>query len=310
MSITYFSSPYVIIKLTISDPLPAKVINECRSFLKNGTRNIQDMSRCLDCIYPWMSLPGKVPVKDRGRFIMIDKESGIPYYRQLMDMVQTQIDTGLLQEGQQIPAETEMSKLFQVNRHTVRQAINELCCLGILYKSRGRGTFVAKTPLNIIEYQFSAKNRFTENIKKMGGIPDTKVLRVIEMAAPDNIIEKLSLNPGDTVYCSYRQRFVNNSPFLVSQSYYPVKYFPNAFDYLHTIHSVAQFYKRYNIEYKRAKSTVRASFPSQEEAMMLGIPCNMPVLKVENLLKSQENILISYSVACYRGDLAKLSFAW
>lgn len=241
---------------------------------------------------------------------MIDKESGIPYYRQLMDFVQKQIDSGLLQEGQQLPAETEMSETFQVNRHTIRQAVNELCLVGVLYKLRGKGTFVAKAPLDSIEYQLSAKNRFAENITKLGGVPDTRILHPVEMPAPEKVRELLKLNFDDTVYCYYIQRFVNNRPFLVGQSFLPAKYFPHALEYLQTIQSMSCFYEKYNITYKRVKSTVRATFPSQEEAMLLGIPNNMPVLKVESLLKSQDDVLIDYGVSCYRGDLAKLSLAW
>jgi len=44
--------------------------------------------------------------------------------------------------------------------------------------------------------------------------------------------------------------------------------------------------------------------------VLLDIPSNMPVLKVENLLKSQDEILIEYGISCYRGDLAKLSIVW
>ena len=241
---------------------------------------------------------------------MIDRESGIPYYRQLMDLIQGQIDTGLLQESQQIPAETEMSETYRVNRHTVRQAISELCRLGVLYKIRGRGTFVAKALLDTIEYQLSAKNRFTENIKKMGGIPGTKILQAVEMVAPEKVRELLDLNRDDTVYFYYIQRFVNNRPFLVGQSFLPTQYFPNALEYLSTIQSMSQFYEKYNIMYKRTKSTIRAVFPSQEEGRLLDIPSNMPVLKVEKFMKSQDDILIEYGVSCYRGDLAKLSLTW
>lgn len=241
---------------------------------------------------------------------MIDRESGIPYYRQLMDLLRKQVDTGLLHEGQQIPSETEMSETYRVNRHTVRQAVSELCRLGELYKIRGRGTFVAKALLDTIEYQLSAKNRFTENIKKLGGTPATRILQATEMVATEKVRELLILRPGETVYFYYIQRFVDERPFLVGQAFLPVKYFPDALPYLNTIQSMSEFYERYNIVYERTKSTIRAAFPSKEEALLLDIPGNMPVLKVEKLMKSQSGALIEYGVSCYRGDLAKLSVSW
>ena len=101
---------------------------------------------------------------------MIDKASGIPYYHQLMDIVQQQVNMGMLKEGHRIPSELEMSNTYRVNRHTVRQAVSELCRSGVLYKIKGRGTFVAKPLLDLVEYRLSPKNRFTENIYQSGKV--------------------------------------------------------------------------------------------------------------------------------------------
>lgn len=242
--------------------------------------------------------------------MMIDRESGVPYYLQLMEVVRKQIAAGILQEGQQIPSEAEMSETYRINRHTVRQAVSELCRLGELYKIRGRGTFVAKTLLDAIEYQLSAKNRFTENVRKIGATPGTRILQASEMIAPEKVRKALDLQQGEMVYFHYVQRFVNDRPFLVGQAFLPVKYFPGALPYLRTLQSMAEFYARYNISYERTKSAIRAAFPSKEEALLLDIPGNMPVLKVEKLMKSQTGVLIEYGTSCYRGDLAKLSVSW
>ncbi len=241
---------------------------------------------------------------------MVDRENGIPYYRQLMDIVQQQITAGFLREGQQIPSESEMSEAYQVNRHTVRQAIGELCRLGVLYKVRGRGTFVAKAPLDCIEYQLSPKNRFTDNIVNSGRIPGNKIMRAAEIAAPNDVQTALGLDADEQVYYLQVLRFVNERPFLVSQIFLPVKYFPDFLKNIGNFRSLSQIFEQYGINLKRVKSLVRATFPSQEEALLLGIPSNMPVLKAENLLKSQDDILIEYNLSCYRGDLAKLSIAW
>ena len=152
---------------------------------------------------------------------MINKESGIPYYRQLMDLLQNQIDTGLLKEGQQISTEMEMSEAYRVNRHTVRQAIGELCHMGVLYKLRGRGTFVAKAPLDSIEYQLSAKNRFTDNIIKSGRQPENKIVRAVKIVVPKEVKDKLDLHHDDQVYCLDVLRFVDERPFLMAKNFLP-----------------------------------------------------------------------------------------
>jgi GntR family transcriptional regulator len=75
---------------------------------------------------------------------MIDKESHIPYYCQLIEILQQQIASGMLEEGLQIPSEQELSNIYRVHRHTVRQAIGELCRQGVLYKMKGCGTFTGR----------------------------------------------------------------------------------------------------------------------------------------------------------------------
>ena len=242
--------------------------------------------------------------------LIIDRDNGVPYYVQLMELLRKQIAAGILQEGQQIPSEVEMSEIYRINRHTARQAVDELCRLGELYKVRGRGTFVAKALLDTIKYKISSKNRFSENVKKIGAIPGTKILRASEMTASDEVRETLNLERDEKVYFHYVQRFINERPFLVGQAFLPVKYFPDALYDLSTLQSMSAFYAKYNINYERAKSIILSAFPTEEEAILLDISRNMPILKVKNTLKSQTGAIIECGFSCYRGDLAELSIDW
>lgn len=241
---------------------------------------------------------------------MIDRQSNIPYYCQLMGIMQNQIKLGVLKEGQRIPSEFELSSTYRVNRHTVRQAVGELCRTGVLYKMRGRGTFVAKPPLDLVEYRLSSRNRFTENIRQTGMNPGSKLLACEELTAPQPVAEALGLQAEERVHVLDILRLINDCPFLLSKVYLPVRLFPGLADRTDGFRSMTAIYDAYGITPRRVKSVMRASFPSQEEAVTLNIPGNMPVLKVENTLKNQDNVLIEYSLSCYRGDLAKLSIDW
>lgn len=241
---------------------------------------------------------------------MIDRQSSIPYYCQLMEIVQQQIADGIIKEGQQIPSEMEMSTSYRVNRHTVRQAIGELCRTGVLYKVKGRGTFVAKPLLDLMEYRLSPKNRFTENIYQAGKNPGSKILKQEEVTPPGDAAQALELGAGQAVYALDILRLIDARPFLVSKVYIPVKYMPGLLDNTGHFSSLFALYEQYGLSPQRVKSVVRASFPTPEEAVALDIPGNMPVLKVESVLKTQDNILIEYNISCYRGDLAKISVDW
>jgi phosphonate metabolism transcriptional regulator PhnF len=242
---------------------------------------------------------------------MIDKESGVPYYRQLMTIIRQQVEAGVLNEGQQIPCEFELSDMYRVNRHTVRQAVGELCHAGILYKVKGRGTFVARPPLDCLEYKISPRNRFSENILRAGKMPGSKVLRAVKAAAAEDVARELALSSGEEVYVLDILRLVDGSPFLLATNFLPANYLPGFLERVENFSSLFTILeKHYGIMPCRMKYGFHASFPSREEAVALKIPANMPVLKARSLLKSQDGILILYNVTCYRGDQARVSIEW
>jgi DNA-binding GntR family transcriptional regulator len=227
-----------------------------------------------------------------------------------MDIIRQQIAGGTLKEGQRIPAEFELGGAYRVNRHTVRQAVGELCRAGVLYKMRGRGTFVAKPPLDLVEYRLSPKNRFTENIRQAGKTPGSRLLRWQDLTAPSTVAEALGLGADERVYALDILRLVNDQPFLYTKVYLPARLLPGLPERLGDFRSLSTVYEEYGLQPRRVKSVMRATFPVQEEAVALDIPSNLPVLKVENVLKAQDDVLIEYSVSCYRGDFAKLSVDW
>ena len=72
----------------------------------------------------------------------LDKESTVSLYIQLMHVIKEQIHNGTYLEGEQIPTEGELSKMYNISRITIRRAIEELCQQGYLKKIQGKGTFV------------------------------------------------------------------------------------------------------------------------------------------------------------------------
>ncbi|MDT8902619.1 phosphonate metabolism transcriptional regulator PhnF [Anaeroselena agilis] len=241
---------------------------------------------------------------------MIERESGIPYYWQLMEIIRRQIVNGRLKEGQRIPSEIELSSAYRVNRHTVRQAIGELCRSGELYKQRGRGTFVAKPPVDLFEYRLSPKTSFTDDIREAGKTPDSRLLAWREVTAPVHVAEALGLAADERVFALDIRRLVNRQPFLFSKVFLSAARLPGLAGFIDKFRSLPAIYDAYGLSPRRVKSVFRASFPEQEEAVALDIPGNLPVLKVESVLKSQDGVLIEYSVSCYRSDFAKVSIDW
>ncbi len=72
----------------------------------------------------------------------LHKESTVPLYRQLEEILKEAIRRGEFRPGDRLPTEMELCEIFGVSRITVRQALNELAREGFLYRQQGSGTFV------------------------------------------------------------------------------------------------------------------------------------------------------------------------
>lgn len=70
-------------------------------------------------------------------------ETTLPKYRMVKDYVLMQIENNELGKGGRIPSESEYSKLLDVSSITVRKALAELVNEGVIYRVRGKGSFVA-----------------------------------------------------------------------------------------------------------------------------------------------------------------------
>lgn len=76
--------------------------------------------------------------------MVLNKNSSIPVYYQLKEIIQKRIQSSEYVEGGIIPSERELAKDFGISRMTVRQALNQMVAEGSLVREKGRGTFVAK----------------------------------------------------------------------------------------------------------------------------------------------------------------------
>ena len=75
---------------------------------------------------------------------MIDKNSPIPAYYQIKQIILEKINNSEWKVGQCIASERELSEAYGVSRMTVRQALGELVQEGILLREKGKGTFVCE----------------------------------------------------------------------------------------------------------------------------------------------------------------------
>ena len=89
---------------------------------------------------------------------MVERGAGVAVWRQIEQILLAEIaDHGFGEEGR-LPSETELARRFDVNRHTVRQALMRLASMGLVSVKPGQGTFVQP---GAIDYRIGRRTRFT-----------------------------------------------------------------------------------------------------------------------------------------------------
>ena len=86
----------------------------------------------------------------------------LPIYIRIVEGIKDAILDKVLNEEEQIPSTTHLSKEYNINVATVNKAINVLVDEGLVYKKRGIGMFVKEGALNtlIVERRKVFKERY------------------------------------------------------------------------------------------------------------------------------------------------------
>ncbi len=69
--------------------------------------------------------------------------SMIPVYQKIIETLKDQINSGIWAEGAKLPSESQLMAEFNTSRITVTRALKELELTGVIYREKGRGSFVA-----------------------------------------------------------------------------------------------------------------------------------------------------------------------
>lgn len=78
-------------------------------------------------------------------YLHIDKTSSTPIYKQIEDGIINALDSHLLRTHDLLPKEDDLCEFFSISRTVVRQAYQSLEDQGVLYRIKGKGTFISAT---------------------------------------------------------------------------------------------------------------------------------------------------------------------
>ncbi|MBQ9823249.1 MAG: GntR family transcriptional regulator [Solobacterium sp.] len=100
--------------------------------------------------------------------ILINNKSGQPIYEQILTQIRDQIISGDLKEEEPLPSIRSLAKDLRISVITTKRAYEELERDGFIYTLPGKGSFVAKKNLSLVNEQYLRRiEEHLEEVRKL-----------------------------------------------------------------------------------------------------------------------------------------------
>ncbi|HEP1819600.1 TPA: GntR family transcriptional regulator [Streptococcus suis] len=223
-----------------------------------------------------------------------------PLYLQLVDELEISIRERMA-PNDRLLSERELTQVYGVSRITVRLALQELEKRGLVYKKHGKGTYVSEISERAVD--LTQAYSFTEQMRKIGKVPKTSILSFRCIQVSDYIAQQLQLSHGETVYEIERLRLADDIPMMLERTYIPVLQFPAlTAQRLNEKPLYEIFFEDYGQIIRLAEEEFYASISLDNEASVLGIPNNSPVLHLVRKTFNVKNRIIEFTFSIARAD--------
>ncbi|MGZ8720487.1 MAG: GntR family transcriptional regulator [Aeromicrobium sp.] len=236
--------------------------------------------------------------------IRINRQAPLPLYYQLHEILVGGIGT-TWNDGDLLPSEGELCHRYGVSRTVVRQALDEMAHQGLIYKVKGKGTFVTGRKLETSHVQSMVG--FYASMAAHGHRVTSRVLRQEVSPATAHVASLLEIQVGDPVVHVERVRSVDEVAISIVRAWLPQVLCPGLETVdLREVSMYAVIRERYGLEPAQGSRTIEAIEISVADAHLLEVRRGAAALRLESLARTANGTPLEYFVAIYRGDKSKV----
>jgi len=214
----------------------------------------------------------------------------VPAYQRVLHDLRGKIESGTIPPGRAIPSVTELVAQYGVSSNTVQKAVRALKAAGLVQAVSGKGVYVREV-----------RRRSSRSADFVTPVPDGAPINhgrsskpeVGGIVPPDDVAEKLEVEPGEPVICRRRVMFdEDGTPTQIAIDYIPVPIARGT-----ELERPARLrgampaaLVRAGYPPRKAREWVSARMPTSEEARILRIAAaGIPVMRVLRLTRSDND---------------------
>lgn len=202
--------------------------------------------------------------------------------------------------GDYLPPEWMLAQRFDVNRHTLRRAVEELIAEGRVLRRKGRGTCVLPQP---IVYPIHAASAYSKTLEGMGFRSAAVLLRKLERAAAPDELQDLQLSDAEPVLEVETLRLLDDQPISVIKHCFAGRHRKLMDAYRGG--SMRTHLAKHGVSLKRISTLIGARAPTELDAHRLMMPRHTPVLSIRTLSSGPEGAPFELSKSTTRADRFK-----
>lgn len=218
-----------------------------------------------------------------------------PLYLTLADTLRERLAN--CSAGEYLPSEAVLANQFQVNRHTLRRAMDELIAEGRVLRRKGRGTCVLPSP---IVYPLDAQSAHSATLEGLGLRSTALLLDKRVRSAKSDEIADLRLGPHERVVEFDTLRLVDDRPISLISHCFAERH--GALMRSYQGGSVRGHLARQGVVLRRVSTLIGARAPSQNVAFQLMMPRHTPLLTIRTLSADPDGRPFEVSRSLSRAD--------
>jgi GntR family transcriptional regulator len=212
----------------------------------------------------------------------IDRDSPVPFYFQVVRVLEEEIAAGRWPAGDQLLSEPALGERFGVSRGVIRQALARLERDGYVLRVKGRGTFVAGPHVRSWRLQSSA-GFSRHDADGLGGCVTSRTLRAERAELPPWAAEALALPPGSDGVTIERLRDVDGHVALYTVNHLPLELSETVLDLDDGESLYERLERRHGLVVDSGRRVVQAVAAGRRLAELLEVSAGTPLIHIESV---------------------------
>ena len=221
-------------------------------------------------------------------------------YLMIYNELAQKIKNGYYKVNDLLPSESELMKMYNVSRDTIRKSLNILTQEGYIQKAKGKGSFVLD--INRFTFPVSGVVSFKEIGKKLEKSFETDVKK-LECIIPETCIcKELNLDKNEKVWKIFRTRKIGLESIILDKDYILEKFVNNLTDEICKNSLYEYIEDKLNLKIAYAKKQITVEKCTKEDEKYLDLNGYNMVVAVRSYTYLDDTNLFQYTESRHRPD--------